>query len=71
MTPSDCTDLRCGSEVEGMSVLAPDNLGYSVVQNHLLSYDHIKSVIKQLIVAINTTRYSKAAKIKKLNVIVL
>ncbi|KQJ93309.1 golgin subfamily A member 4 [Brachypodium distachyon] len=59
------------SEIEGMTGMESGNRSYFVGQNHLSSYDHIKSVVDQLGAAVKTTRYSNEGNTKELKATVL
>jgi chromosome segregation ATPase len=59
------------SEIEGMTGMGSGNRSYSLGQNHLSSYDHIKSVVEQLGAAVKTTRYSNEGNTKELKATVL
>ncbi|CAM0946888.1 unnamed protein product [Alopecurus aequalis] len=59
------------SEIEGLTGMGSGSRSYSVGQNHLSSYDHIKSVAEQLGAAVKTTRYSNEGNTKELKATVL
>ncbi|KAF7088729.1 hypothetical protein CFC21_091803 [Triticum aestivum] len=59
------------SEIEGMTGMGSGTGSYSVGQNHLFSYDHIKSVVERLGAAVKTTQYSNEGNTKELKATVL
>ncbi|KAM3240006.1 hypothetical protein ACQJBY_053596 [Aegilops geniculata] len=59
------------SEIEGMTGMGSGTGSYSVGQNHLFSYDHIKSVVERLGATVKTTQYSNEGNTKELKATVL